>query len=62
MIVKDIADRFGLEITSGKEGLEREIIGGHCGDLLSEVMGNTGRMRLVDSSGAPEYCCCGRFA
>jgi len=40
MIVKDIVDRFGLEITSGNEGLDREVLGGHCGDLLSEVMGN----------------------
>jgi len=39
MIVKDIVDRFGLEIASGKEGLDKEINGGHCGDLLSEVMG-----------------------
>ena len=40
MIVKDIVNRFGLEILSGKEGLDREVTGGHCGDLLSEVMGN----------------------
>lgn len=41
MLVKDIVDRFGLEIVSGKDGLNREVKGGHCGDLLSEVMGKS---------------------
>ncbi|MBW1641720.1 MAG: serine kinase [Deltaproteobacteria bacterium] len=40
MIVKDIVNRFGLEVLSGKEGLDQKVMGGHCGDLLSEVMGN----------------------
>ena len=40
MIVKDIVNRFKLEISAGKKGMDREVVGGHCGDLLSEVMGN----------------------
>ena len=40
MLVKDLIDRFGLEVASGKGGLDREVNGGHCGDLLSELMGN----------------------
>lgn len=40
MRVKDLIGRFGLEVASGENGLDREVSGGHCGDLLSEVMGN----------------------
>lgn len=40
MLVKDICDLFHLDIVSGKSCLDREITGGYCGDLLSDVMAN----------------------
>ena len=40
MTVKELIDRFSLTVAAGRQGLHREITGGHCGDLLSEVMGN----------------------
>ena len=40
MTVKELIDRFSLTLAAGEKGLDREIKGGHCGDLLSEVMGN----------------------
>jgi predicted transcriptional regulator len=40
MQIQDIVTQFGLEIAAGSQGIDREIEGGHCGDLLSEVMGN----------------------
>ncbi|MDM8552066.1 hypothetical protein QUF72_18420 [Desulfobacterales bacterium HSG2] len=45
MIVKELVEQFKLEIAAGQEGLDREVRDGHCGDLLSEVMGK-----------APEGC------
>jgi predicted transcriptional regulator len=36
--VKDIVERLGLEVVAGKAGLSREVAGGYCGDLLSDVM------------------------
>ncbi len=45
MNVKELAEKFGLEVAAGQKGLEREIRGGFCGDLLSDVMGK-----------APEAC------
>jgi len=38
--VKDLVDRFGLQVAAGQKCLEREIRGGYCGDLLSNVMAN----------------------
>jgi len=38
--VKDIADRFNLETVAGEKGLDRDVHGGYCGDLLSDVMAN----------------------
>lgn len=40
MKVKDLIGKFELTIAAGHEGTDKEIAGGHCGDLLSEVMGN----------------------
>lgn len=40
MRVKDLVEKFDLSIAAGKDGLDREIADGYCGDLLSEVMGN----------------------
>ncbi|MDM8524127.1 DRTGG domain-containing protein [Desulfococcaceae bacterium HSG8] len=38
MIVKELAEQLELKVLAGEEGLDREIKGGYCGDLLSEVM------------------------
>lgn len=40
MQVKDLVEKFDLSVAAGKTGLDREIMDGYCGDLLSEVMGN----------------------
>lgn len=40
MKVKELVDKFGLTVVTGEAGLDKEVQGGHCGDLLSEVMGN----------------------
>jgi serine kinase of HPr protein (carbohydrate metabolism regulator) len=40
MKVSDIISELGLEVFSGKEGLDNEITGGYTSDLLSDVMGN----------------------
>lgn len=40
MKVRDIINELGLEVFSGKEGLDNEITGGYTSDLLSDVMGN----------------------
>jgi predicted transcriptional regulator len=40
MKVRQIMEWFQLEMAAGGNGLEREIHGGYCGDLLSDVMAN----------------------
>ena len=40
MNVKELVDHFSLHVAAGQNGLDREIQGGYCGDLLSDVMGN----------------------
>jgi predicted transcriptional regulator len=40
MRVKDLVEKFDLSIAAGQKGLDREIMAGYCGDLLSEVMAN----------------------
>jgi predicted transcriptional regulator len=40
MILKEVIDKFGLKVLSGKEQLGLEVTGGYCSDLLSDVMGN----------------------
>lgn len=40
MLVKDLVEKFELEVAGGKNGLDREVTEGYCGDLLSDVMGN----------------------
>jgi len=39
-MVKDLVDKFKLAVAAGKSGLDREVMDGYCGDLLSEIMGN----------------------
>ncbi|MBW1894384.1 MAG: serine kinase [Deltaproteobacteria bacterium] len=41
MTVKDLIERFGMHLAAGRQGLDKEIKGGYCGDLLSDVMGNS---------------------
>ena len=38
MKVREIQERFGLTMACGEKGLDREVAGGYCGDLLSDVM------------------------
>ena len=40
MMAKDLVDKFELAVAAGESGLDREVIDGYCGDLLSEIMGN----------------------
>ena len=40
MQASDLSTQFNLTVVAGKEGLDRIVAGGHCGDLLSEVMAN----------------------
>ena len=40
MLVSDLVQKFDLSIAAGKKGLDRKVMDGYCGDLLSEVMGN----------------------
>ena len=40
MQAADLAAQFNLTVIAGKKGLDRTVAGGHCGDLLSEVMAN----------------------
>jgi len=36
--LRELADKLGLEVVAGAGGLDREVAGGYCGDLLSDVM------------------------
>ena len=38
--IHELVERFGLEQIAGEKGADREITGGYCGDLLSDVMAN----------------------
>ena len=40
MKVKEIVKDLNLEVATGEKGLDQEITGGYCGDLLSDVMAN----------------------
>jgi predicted transcriptional regulator len=40
MTVNDLVQRFDLYVAAGKEGLDHQVQGGYCGDLLSGVMAN----------------------
>ena len=40
MNVNELVDQFSLIVAAGQNGLDRQIQGGYCGDLLSDVMGN----------------------
>ncbi len=38
MKVRELIERFGLQVAAGAKGLDRDVKGGYCGDLLSDVM------------------------
>jgi len=38
--IKDIKDLLGIQIISGEKGINREVKGAYCGDLLSDVIAN----------------------
>ena len=40
MNVKELVQRFNLHVAAGQKELDRQIRGGYCGDLLSDVMAN----------------------
>lgn len=40
MNVKELSEKFSLHVAAGQNQLDRQIQGGYCGDLLSDVMAN----------------------
>ena len=40
MKVSDIQTQLKLSVAAGKQCLDREVMAGYCGDLLSDVMAN----------------------
>jgi predicted transcriptional regulator len=38
--VREIQVVLKMELVGGNKGLDREVLGGYCGDLLSDVMAN----------------------
>jgi predicted transcriptional regulator len=38
MTLREVAQELGCTICSGAEGMEAEVSGGYCGDLLSDVI------------------------
>lgn len=46
MRVREWIEKFDVKLVAGESGLDREIRGGYCGDLLSDVMANAGEGAL----------------
>jgi predicted transcriptional regulator len=40
MKVKELVELLNLKVAAGNQHLDREVKGGYCGDLLSDVMAN----------------------
>lgn len=40
MTLKEVTERLGWKVIAGQNLLGREVTGGYCSDLLSDVMGN----------------------
>jgi predicted transcriptional regulator len=38
--LKDLVNRFSLDVLAGEGALDQEVTAGYCGDLLSDVMAN----------------------
>ena len=43
MTLKEIAEKFSLEIVSGEANLDREVEHGYVSDLMSDVIANAGK-------------------
>jgi len=43
MKVKDLAEKLSLKVLAGEIGLDKEVEGGYCGDLLSWVMSHASK-------------------
>ncbi len=41
MILKDLVEKFGLQVVAGAEHLDRDVRGCYASDLLSDVMGHS---------------------
>jgi predicted transcriptional regulator len=41
MKVRNIKEKLDLKLAAGEKGLDRDVTGGYCGDLLSDVMANS---------------------
>jgi predicted transcriptional regulator len=44
--IRELVERLELEYVAGETGADREVTGGYCGDLLSDVMANALRGEL----------------
>jgi len=40
MKISELSDRLGLVLYGGSKGMHKEVQGGYCSDLLSDVMGH----------------------
>jgi ATP-dependent Clp protease adapter protein ClpS len=40
MTLKEVIENLNWKVITGQEHLDKEITGGYCSDLLSDVMGN----------------------
>jgi predicted transcriptional regulator len=38
--INEVRELLDLQVAAGEQGLDREVTGGYCGDLLSDVMAN----------------------
>ena len=43
MRVRELVELYGLDVDAGAQGLDREVVSGHCGDLLSDVIANAAK-------------------
>jgi len=46
MTLAEVVESLGLKVVAGKESLDREVTGGYTGDLLSDVMANSGKGQI----------------
>ena len=46
MNAKEVQEVFQLRTAAGEKGLELEVTGAYCGDLLSDVMANAAKGEL----------------
>jgi predicted transcriptional regulator len=44
--IREIQRILNMEISAGEKGLDREVLGGYCGDLLSDAMANAPRQGI----------------